>query len=205
MNLMATNPENLTFSQHSPFLRTFQTCLTDQQFSKKGLAFVRPSKSGKTISQFIGVDQSWASPHSIMISVPTDYSDLIIDHGAAPAPKQVAWLPEFEARLSLLDETATEDEIDISLTSRTDVEGFVKRLFGVRQPSVFLSGNGNFRLRWKNAQGEKVGLQFRGDGDVQYFFFKQVADKTEHMLGIKLVSTVEAFITACGMRHLIVE
>jgi hypothetical protein len=214
MSQMETNPEILTLDQslvfknvdqHSSSIRTVQTNLSNQQFADKGLMIFAPSRSGKAAHQFIGSDQSWDSPHPILISASQDYSDLFIDRHADPVPKQVAWLPQFEARVSLLDETANEDEIQISLASRTDVEGFVKRLFGVRQPSVFLSGNGNFRLRWKNAQGEKVGLQFRGDGDVQYIFFKQVGDKTEYMLGIKLVSTVEAFITACGMRHLIVE
>ena len=179
--------------------------MTNQQFSEKGLLIVNPSKSGKTINQFIGSNHAWDSPHPIMIPASAEYSDLIFEHKAASTPTEVAWLPGFYARLSVLDETAREDEIEISLASRTDVEAFAKRLFGVRQPSVFLSGNGNFRLRWTNAQGEKVGLQFRGNGDVQYIFFKQVGDKTEHMLGIKLVSTIEPFIAACGMRHVVSE
>ncbi len=209
---MATNSDNLTldqsfFDQNSDYssspIRTFQTNLTDPQFVEKGLLIFDPAKSGKTTGQFIGSTQSWDSPHPILIQANVDYPDLLTDQRTKSAPKQLAWLPEFEARLRALDEAAVEDEIEISPESQSDAKAFVKGLSGVRQPSVFLSRNGNTRLRWANARGEKVGLQFRGDAEVQYIFFKQVSDKTEQMLGIKLISSIESFISACGMRHVI--
>ena len=204
-SMLAQRPVTLDPGQSESSVRTFQTDLTNQQFFEKGLLIVDRSASGKLANQFIGSNQDWGSSHSIVISANIDYSDLFIDHHVKSEPKQVAWLPQFDARLRELDETAVEDDIKISLDAQSDAKAFVKGLTGVRQPSVFLSGNGNIRLRWANERGEKVGLQFRGNAEVQYIFFKQVGDKTEHMLGIKLVSTIASFISACGLWHVVSE
>lgn len=203
--MLDRSPMTPILGQSRSSVRTFQTNLTNQQFSEKGLLIVDRSASGKLANQFIGSNQDWDSPHSIVIQANVDYSDLFIDHHVTPEPKQVAWLSEFDARLDALGETAVEDEIEISKESQSDARAFVEGLTDVRQPSVFLSGNGNTRLRWANERGEKVGLQFRGNAEVQFIFFKQVGDKTEQMLGIKSISSIESFISACGMRHVISE
>jgi hypothetical protein len=182
-------------------LRTVQTQMSDKQLAEKGLIVVKQAPTSRLLQQIVGFGQEWDSSHPIVIPI-QDYPEFVNDR-AMPIVAKPLWLPQFEARLCGLDQTAIEDEIAPSPQSRAEAEAFVKALQGTRMPGVALVGNGNYRLRWKNKAEEVIGLQFRGNGEVQYLFFKRVNDRMEHMLGTKLVSTIEVFITACEMRHVI--
>jgi hypothetical protein len=41
------------------------------------------------------------------------------------------------------------------------------------RPAIFLLDNGNLRALWKNDAREQVGLQFLGNGDVQFVIFSR--------------------------------
>lgn len=189
-------------SNDAPF-RVIQTNLTNLQFSGLGLTVFEPTNSNSNFHRYIGLDQRVQSEHPVLFAS-SDYNNLVRSKDEVPAQKP-DWLPQFAERLDALDEAAIEDEIAISKKSRKDANAFVALLHSVRMPTVFLVGNGNVRLRWSNKDGEKVGLQFRGNGEVQYLFFKRVGDKFEHMLGTKLLSTITSFIATCGLRHVIAE
>jgi hypothetical protein len=60
----------------------------------------------------------------------------------------------------------------LSGPSLDDVQLFLDPLTLARRPGVFLLDNGNFRLLWKNNDSkEQVGLQFLGEGIVQFVMF----------------------------------
>jgi hypothetical protein len=183
--------------------RTVQTNLTNMQFTNLGLTILEPANSNSDFHQYLGLGQNVQSEHPVLFAS-SDYNDLVRQKDAS-VTKTPDWLPQFAERLDALAEAAIEDEITVSKKSRKDVNAFVASLHSVRMPTVFLVGNGNVRLRWSNKKGEKVGLQFRGNGEVQYLFFKRIGDKFEHMLGTKLLATIIPFIAACGLRHVIAE
>jgi hypothetical protein len=192
----------ITLSNKAPF-RTIETNLTNLQFAKLGLTVFESTNSNSNFHRYIGLDQRVQSEHPVLFAS-SDYNNLVRSKDEVPVQKP-DWLPQFAERLDALGETAIEDEITVSKKSRKDVNAFVASLHSVRMPTVFLVGNGNVRLRWSNKKGEKVGLQFRGNGEVQYLFFKRIGDKFEHMLGTKLLATIMPFIAACGIRHVIAE
>lgn len=183
--------------------RTVQTNLTNLQFANLGLTIFEPTNSNSNFHQFLGLGQR-LQPEHLVLFVSSDYNNLVRPKDEVLAQK-LDWLPQFAERLDALDEAAIEDEITVSKKSHKDVNAFVASLHSVRMPTVFLVGNGNVRLRWTNKDGEKVGLQFRGNGEVQYLFFKRIGDKFEHMLGTKLLATIMPFIAACGLRHVIAK
>jgi hypothetical protein len=182
-------------------LRTIQTNLSNQQLIEKGLMVVEQTTFSKSLHKFLGLNQEVISPFPVVFS-PLSNIAFASGKGVAVETKP-SWFSKFEQRLRVLNETAIEDEIEPSASSRADAKTFAKTLGNTRMPGVFLVGNGNYRLRWENARGEKVGLQFRGNGKVQYLFFKRVGDEMEEMLGTKQLSTLLPFIAACRMRHVI--
>jgi hypothetical protein len=183
--------------------RMIQTSLTNQQFANLGLAVFESTSSSSDSHRYLGLGQRLQSEHPVLF-VSADYNDLV-RHKNEPLAQKPNWLPQFAERLEALDEAAIEDEIKVSKKSRKEASALAASLRSTRMPTVFLVGNGNVRLRWSNERGEKVGLQFRGNGEVQYLFFKRVGDKFEHMLGTKLLATIMPFIAVCGLRHVIAE
>ncbi|MEK6637379.1 MAG: hypothetical protein AABY88_04770 [Pseudomonadota bacterium] len=196
------SPTITDFINDAPF-RTVQTNLTNLEFAMVGLTVFEPTNSTSDSHRYLGLAPKPQSEHPVLFAS-SDYSDLLRLKDV-PVAKTPDWLPQFTERLNALDEAAIEDEIKVSKKSRKEVSAFVASLRSARMPTVFLVRNGNVRLRWSNKQGEKVGLQFRGNGEVQYLFFKRVGDKFEHMLGTKLLSTIMPFIATCGLRHVISE
>jgi hypothetical protein len=190
-----------TFSGNEGGLRTVQIQMSNQQLAEKGLLVLEPNSTSRIVQQIVGFGKDWNAPHPFVMPM-QEYSELMRDRDR-PVVAKPGWLPQFDERLRALDKTAVEDEIDPSSESRVEIKAFAGALRGARMPGIALVGNGNYRLRWKNKTDEVVGLQFRGNGEVQYLFFKRVDDRMEHMLGTKLVSTIQAFIAACGMRHVI--
>jgi hypothetical protein len=202
--------ENALFSQtienvsSHPEVRTIQTKMTNQQFADLGLLVIDSKHNQSRINQFVGLENfTFTSHHPQLVQV-SNFEGLV-NSAAFQAKKSPDWLEQFDERLCQLHETAIEDGIEISKNSLSEIKAFAASMHGARMPTVFLVGNGNFRLRWSNNQDEKVGLQFRGDGEVQYLFFKRVGNKMEQMLGTKLRTTIVSFIATCGLRHVIAE
>jgi hypothetical protein len=185
-------------------VRIFQTRMNDQQLAATGLLIVnRPDDAG-VITQFIGSQRHWHAGHPVLL--PTNFAtNVMIDTGDHVLNEPVApkWLAKFEARLVELDECAVEDEIEPSPASRAEAFKFAASLQGARLPGAFLVGNGNFRLRWQNKQNESVGLQFLGQGKVQYLFMKLSHGELLPHQGIAKIAAMSGCITSLSMRHVI--
>ena len=60
-----------------------------------------------------------------------------------------------------------------SESSLADLRSFLGTLQLIERPSNFLLDNGNLRVLWRNNAQEQVGLQFLGNGVVQFVMFAQ--------------------------------
>ena len=74
-------------------------------------------------------------------------------------------------RIARLKELAANEKIEVSAGSGKDLRSFLSLMEITRRPYVALLDNGNFRAVWKNADGEQIGLQFRGRGIGHYVLF----------------------------------
>ena len=74
-------------------------------------------------------------------------------------------------RIAYLKELAANEGIEISTYSEKDLRSFLVSVEFTRRPYIALLDNGNFRVIWKNADREQIGMQFRGRGLVHYVLF----------------------------------
>lgn len=82
-------------------------------------------------------------------------------------------------RLAELESAAEDEGIHLSEASEHDLKHFLSTHSFSRRPYLSLLENGNLRVLWKNAEGEQIGLQFRGGQEVQFVLFaKRHAPKT---------------------------
>jgi hypothetical protein len=80
---------------------------------------------------------------------------------------------EISKRLQFLKIEAEIDRIPFSEASFADFQAFMRET-GIRsRPSLFLNDNGNLRALWKNDRREQIGLQFLGEGNIQFVIFGQ--------------------------------
>lgn len=79
----------------------------------------------------------------------------------------------YMVRLRFLQDEAVLDGYTLSATSEIDFWQFVRSEPDVRQGNLVLMDNGNVRAIWKDNQGTRLGLQFLGDGLVQFVIFKR--------------------------------
>ena len=77
------------------------------------------------------------------------------------------------SRLKFLQDEAILDGYVLSTTSEIDFWEFVRSAPNVRRGNLVLMDNGNLRAIWKDNQGTRIGLQFLGDGLVQFVIFKR--------------------------------
>ena len=91
-----------------------------------------------------------------------------------PGPNEEAQ-PEhaYMSRLKFLQDEAVLDGYVLSTTSEIDFWEFVRSAPNVRRGNLVLMDNGNLRAIWKDNQGTRIGLQFLGDGLVQFVIFKR--------------------------------
>lgn len=82
-------------------------------------------------------------------------------------------------RLNTLKFDAAEEGISISDKSEKDFNTFIEEHVFMRRPYLSLLDNGNVRALWKNADNEQIGLQFRGDREIQFVFFSKRKQSTK--------------------------
>ncbi len=99
----------------------------------------------------------------------------------------------YSARISELRHLAADDGYSLSHSSENDFWRFVQFEPQLREGELILIDNGNLRATWQDDKGTHVGLQFLGDGIVQYVIFKK-RDPT------KLISRVAGRDTFMGIR-----
>lgn len=86
--------------------------------------------------------------------------------------KREAW----EERIRELRSYAAEDGDPFRPESEQDFWAFVEATPDVRRGGLVLVCNGNLRAVWDGDAGASVGLQFLGDGVVQYVLFRRGSD-----------------------------
>jgi len=77
------------------------------------------------------------------------------------------------SRLKYLQDEAIHDGYVLNPTSEVDFWQFVRSTPDMRRGNLVLMDNGNLRATWKDEQGTRLGLQFLGDGMVQFVIFKR--------------------------------
>ena len=78
-----------------------------------------------------------------------------------------------EERLRELHVDALRNADPFSESSLADLRSFLSLTPLTERPSIFLLDDGNLRAVWRNAAKEQVGLQFLGNGVVQFVIFVQ--------------------------------
>jgi len=80
---------------------------------------------------------------------------------------------ELSKRVQFLRIEAEIDRVPFSDASISDFHAFMREMRPRVRPSLFLNDNGNVRAVWKNDRREQIGLQFLGEGNIQFVIFKQ--------------------------------
>lgn len=80
---------------------------------------------------------------------------------------------ELSKRAQFLRIEAEIDRVPFSYASLADFQAFLREIGPRVRPSLFLNDNGNLRAIWKNDRREQIGLQFLGEGNIQFVIFKQ--------------------------------
>lgn len=87
-------------------------------------------------------------------------------------PEKDAVKQSILSRLKELHAAAADEEMTINPDSERDFRVYVlEHMRPGRRPAVSLLENGNLRAVWKGSSGQQVGMQFRGDGWIQYVLF----------------------------------
>lgn len=134
------------------------------------------------------ISQAWARQQSdFLSSAPlkgrrsgtvgqTSSLDPLVEHAAKIAARNQARQTanaQIASRIHELQFDAVLRNEPVSTSSLTDLQKFLSILSFTKRPSIFLQDNGNFRILWKNEIKEQVGLQFLGNGVIQFVTFSQ--------------------------------
>jgi hypothetical protein len=113
---------------------------------------------------------------------------------------------EIESRLRELKADAGSNGEPFSEASLHDLRAFLDPLPLANRPAIFLLDNGNLRALWKS-EAEQVGLQFLGDGQVQYVMFSRPrqAEHVSRRAGVQALSAIRALIATSALEHLLFE
>ena len=88
------------------------------------------------------------------------------------AEKILETIAAYERRIEVLKMEAALEGSSFNRASEMAFSQFFARNPFLRYGSLFLMGNGNLRAVWKGEEGAHVGLQFLGNGSVQYVIFR---------------------------------
>lgn len=103
-------------------------------------------------------------------------------------------------RMKELAVAADEEGIRVSQGSRSDLFRFLSTHPGAGTPALFLLDNGNYRAMWWNGRDEQIGLQFRGNGEIQYVIFRRSGDDWRRSSGRDTFRGIESLIDAFNLR-----
>jgi hypothetical protein len=111
---------------------------------------------------------------------------------------------EIDKRLAALAVAAEEEEITPSKASQKDLLRFLTTHREARRPAIYLLETGNYRAVWKSSEGEQIGLQFRGNEEIQYVIFakREYPTMFSRSSGRDSFRGIEKQIDANGIRWL---
>ena len=133
--------------------------------------------------------RSHPKPNTSASTATIDQLQLHIDsEPSASARDKARTAIEISKRLQFLRIEAEIDRVPFSDASLNDFQAFMRKIGARSRPSLFLNDNGNLRALWKNDQREQIGLQFLGEGNIQFVIFKQRKGR----LGMARVAGIDA-------------
>ncbi len=108
-------------------------------------------------------------------------------------------------RIAEIRALAAEEAIAISSRSESDLIEFLRSVTAARRPKLYLLDNGNVRAVWKGADDQQIGLQFLGDGQVQFvvFGYRHDPDGAVQACGRDTVVGIQKQIKALGVARLL--
>jgi hypothetical protein len=171
--------------------------------------FGTPALGGTTLSVSspslkVGRLRRWAANAASTATLPTDNPE---DHYWAQFAERQrnqarVWMGVVE-RLHELRNDAESSGVPISENSLHDLWYLLRKALPGNRPSIFLLDNGNLRALWTNNKKEQVGLQFLGDGEVQFVIFVQRPNMMARNHGTESLSAMLAKIWDSGAAHLL--
>lgn len=93
---------------------------------------------------------------------------------------------QYKERIKHLLELAKEEEdLELNQQSQEDFWLFINSIPLIRKGGLVLLDNGDLRALWKDDDGARIGLQFRGAGEVEYVIFSRSlpAREEKHQYG----------------------
>jgi hypothetical protein len=132
------------------------------------------------------------------------YLELASERSPA-ALKKARMAAEISKRLRFLKIEAEIERIPFSEASLADFRGFIRETGPRVRPALFLNDNGNLRALWKNDRREQIGLQFLGEGSIQFVIFKQRRSSIAmaRVAGIDAKDKILGHIRASGAEELL--
>lgn len=141
-------------------------------------------------------DDSWfpaarpfVSPEAQNHDVPFSFSIVKIEESAEETSRYFSWLDSvetfgeiegttdqltnFDHRIEVLKKQAELEGNWLSHASQMAFSEFLRANPFLRYGRLVLMENGNLRAVWKGEGGTHIGLQFLGDGSIQYVIFKR--------------------------------
>ena len=113
----------------------------------------------------------------------------------------------YEARIAFLQQEARNEGFDVSPASRRDFDRFALGAREVRRAELVLLPSGNLRAFWEDEHEAHLGLQFMGEGEVQYVLLRRGAEteSPRHAVGRVSLERLEQRLTELGLRSLLYE
>ncbi len=112
---------------------------------------------------------------------------------------------KLKSRIEELKGYAELDGFTINIDSERDFWSFVMSIPASQKASLVLLDNGNLRAIWKDSAKNHVGIQFLGNGKVQYVIFKRRpgAADVSRVADIETLEGVKAKIRAFDLESLV--
>lgn len=143
----------------------------------------------------------WNREHAQALLTGDNLSREVARQRAAVQTRQLILL-----RLSALHSAALDEDMTIGELSERDLRHLLlNELRPSRRPAISLLESGNLRALWKDASGQQVGLQFLGEGWIQYVIFSRSAEYgvLESSVGRKRMSEVLALLNPINLKRLL--
>lgn len=108
------------------------------------------------------------------------------------------------ARIETLKSDASLDGFSMNKASECDFWSFIKSSPYVKKGRLVLMDNGNLRATWKDETGNHIGLQFLGNGSIQYVIFRHRPNgRVSRVAGCDTLKGIERQIQAFDLKPLL--
>jgi hypothetical protein len=125
-------------------------------------------------------------------------------HRQGERPRTAPAVALVEERLAELREIADDEGMPYSHAAEADLRQFLDAAQATARPAAYLLEDGSIRAKWRNLQGEQVGLQFVGGGRAHLVFFvDRGSDGTARIVGQDTVEGALCQVRSLGLLALL--